>query len=276
TKQRVGQVSMQDVYLVRADLASAEDALRQAVAGQQQARRALEILLGRYPAAKLAADSDLPTIDREIPSGLPSDLLIRRPDLLSAERRFAAAEKRVSEARRAFFPRITLTGSAGSLSGQLEDLVDGDFSVWSIAAGLTQPLFQGGRLVGNYRQSAAVSDMALADYALAILTAFGEVESALYAEEVLARREGHSAEAARQSELAQQLAERQYGAGLVGYITVLETQRRALNSQSELISVRRRRLDARVNLYLALGGGFDLAQEWTRFLAGNNAEETRE
>lgn len=276
SRYELGVRSSLDLRLALANLAGAEALLEARREQLDRAKRQLEILLGRYPGAKLAADSDLPAIDREIPSGLPSDLLIRRPDLLSAERRFAAAEKRVSEARRAFFPRITLTGSTGSLSGQLEDLVDGDFSVWSIAAGLTQPLFQGGRLVGNYRQSAAVSDMALADYALAILTAFGEVESALYAEEVLARREGHSAEAARQSELAQQLAIRQYGAGLVDYITVLETQRRALNSQSELISVRRRRLDARVNLYLALGGGFDLAQEWTQFLASNNAEENGE
>jgi NodT family efflux transporter outer membrane factor (OMF) lipoprotein len=230
-------------------------------------KRQLEILLGRYPGADLTADSDLPTIDTEVPAGLPSELLIRRPDLLAAERRYAAAEKRVSKARRAFFPRLSLTGTGGTLSEQLGDLVDGDFGVWSIAANLTQPIFQGGRLRANLAQSEAASDQALAQYAVSLLVAFGEVESSLFAEQTLANQEVHTANAAEQSEAARQLAERQYNAGLVDYITVLETQRRSLNSQSELISVSRQRLDARVNLHVALGGAFSLDDEWTKFLA---------
>lgn len=229
-------------------------------------KRQLEILLGRYPSGLLSAVDDLPSVKGSAPPGLPSDLLIRRPDLLAAERRFAAAEKRVSEARRAFFPRIALTGNAGTLSSQLGDLVDGDFGVWSIAAGIVQPIFQGGRLRANLARSEAVSDQALASYALSLLGAFAEVEMALYAEETLGRQESYLHDASEQSRAARRVAERQYNAGLVDYITVLETQRRELTADSELLNVRRQRLDARVNLHVAIGGGFDLNQEWRQFL----------
>jgi NodT family efflux transporter outer membrane factor (OMF) lipoprotein len=262
-----------DLRLALSNLYGAEALLEFRKQQLDVSKRQLEILLGRYPGATLTAASDLPSIVAEVPAGLPSELLIRRPDLLAAERRYAAAEKRVSEARRAFFPRISLTASGGTLSEQLGDLVDGDFGVWSIAANITQPIFQGGRLRANLAQSHAVSDQTLAQYAVALLTAFGEVEATLYAEQTLAKQERHTADAAEQSEAARQLAERQYNAGLIDYITVLETQRRSLNSQSELILVRRQRLDARVNLHVALGGGFDLNEEWTRFLEVRSATE---
>lgn len=261
-----GVRSSLDLRLALSSLYGAEALLELRKQQFDQTKRQLEILAGRYPAGRVDVDSDLPTVAVGVPPGLPSDLLIRRPDLLAAERRYAGAERRVSQARRAFFPRISLTGSAGTLSDQLEDLVDGDFGVWSIAANLTQPIFQGGRLRANLAQSEAMSDQALAQYAVSLLTAFGEVEASLFAEQTLARQESHTADAAEQSEAARQLAERQYNAGLVDYITVLETQRRALNSQSELLTVRRQRLDARVNLHVALGGGFDLNKEWNEFL----------
>jgi NodT family efflux transporter outer membrane factor (OMF) lipoprotein len=262
-----------DLRLALSNLAGAEALLELRRQQMDRAIRQLEILLGRYPSGSEITTMDLPTLPDQIPEGLPSELMIRRPDLLAAERRFAANEARVSEARRAFFPRISLTASGGTLSGQLEDLVQGDFGVWSIAAGLVQPIFQGGRLRANLSQSHAFSDQTLAQYVRAMLVAFGEVETTLYAEGSLARQEDHLAEAALQSRAARELAERQYDAGIVGYVTVLETQRRELNSRSELIAVRRLRLDARVNLHLARGGGFDFTQEWTEFLqAQNNAE----
>jgi NodT family efflux transporter outer membrane factor (OMF) lipoprotein len=264
-----GVRSSLDLRLALSNLAVAKGLLEQRKGLLDNVTRQLEILLGRYPAASLevrSAGAGLPKISAGVPAGLPAELLIRRPDLFAAERRYAAAEKRVSEARRAFFPRITLTASGGTLSQQLEDLVDGDFSVWSIAAGVTQPIFQGGRLRANLALSHAASDQALAEYASALLRAFGETESAFVAERILAGRETHAVEAAEQALAARRVAERQYQTGLIDYITYLETQRGALNSQSELISVRRQRLDARVNLYLALGGGFELNENWTSFM----------
>lgn len=267
-----------DVRLALANLAAAEALLEFREQQLDRAKRQLEILIGRYPSATIAVRAEFPSMPASLPGGLPSGLLIRRPDLVAAERRYAATLARISEARRAFFPRITLTGSAGTLSEQVEDLVKGDFSVWSVAAGLTQPIFQGGRLRANLARSHAVADQALAQYAQSLLNAFGEVETAIVAEQRLARRVEYTQEAADQSVAAQSLAERQYAAGLVDYITVLESQRRALNTLSELITVKRERLDARVNLHLALGGGFDLDTEWTQFLVAksNESEEQSE
>ena len=255
-----------DLRLALSSLATARDLRERALQHLDLTSRQLEILLGRYPAGAIETTPTLPTVTGDVPATMPSELLIRRPDLFAAERRFAAAEARVSQSRRAFFPHINLTGSTGILSNELKDLTNGDFSVWSIAAGLMQPIFQGGRLRADLSRSKAVSDMALADYASTLLWAFGEVESALYAETALARREGHLAEATSHAQAARALAERQYNNGLIDYITLLETQRQALTSRSALIAVRRARLDARVNLHVALGGGFILDDDWTRFL----------
>ncbi len=273
TRYEQGVRTSLDLRLALSNVAAAEALLELRRQQLDRTSRQLEILLGRYPAAAIEAPPELPDLPGEIPGGLPSELLIRRPDLVAAERRYAAAGARVSSAKRAFFPRITLTGSGGTLTQQIGDIVDGNFSVWSIAAGLTQPIFQGGRLRADLARSNAVSDQVLAGYASALLRAFGEVEMAIVAEERLQWRVQYTAEAARQSEGARLVAERQYQAGLVDYITVLETQRRSLNSQSELITVRRERLEARVNLHMALGGGFDLNDEWTQFLVTRSTDE---
>jgi outer membrane protein TolC len=195
-----------------------------------------------------------------VPGDLPATLLARRPDLVAAERRLAAADKRVAEAKRSLYPRLSLTASAGTASQELEDLVDGDFSVWSLIGNLAAPLFQGGRLRANVALSRSRTEEAVALFADAALRAFAEVENTLTAEEHLAHRESHLAESAEQAEAARVVAEEQYRSGLVNYITVLESQRRALLARSELIAVRRARMDARVDLHLALGGGFTLEE----------------
>lgn len=263
-----------DVRLALANLAGAEALLELRYQQLDRSRRQLEILLGRYPAGAIEGEPDLPPMPPSLPGGLPSELLIRRPDLVAAERRYAGTQAKISESRRAFFPRITLTGAAGTLSEQVDDLVKGDFSVWSLAAGLTQPIFQGGRLRANLAQSHAVADQALASYVLSLLRAFGEVEMMIVAEQRLAKRVEYAQEAADQSVAAQDLAQRQYSAGLTEYITVLETQRRALISVSDLITVRRERLEARINLHVALGGGFDLEDQWEQFLVAQSSQQT--
>jgi len=255
-----------DLRIARASLQNGRAALEMRRRQFDVAARELEILMGRYPSARITTAVKLPDVAGPVPAGLPSLLLIRRPDLLAAERRYAAAEARVSQARRAFFPRITLTGSGGTQSNTLRDITNLDFGVWRLAAGLVQPIFQGGRLRANLSLSHAVSDQALAHWAQAMLRAFGDVETALTSEKTLAARETFVSQAAHESEAAQRLAERQYASGLIDYITLLETQRQTFAAQSEQITARRELLDARVNLYLALGGGFDARSQWTEFL----------
>jgi NodT family efflux transporter outer membrane factor (OMF) lipoprotein len=225
-----------------------------------RATRRLEILLARYPSATLLETfptDGLPELPAAAPAGLPAEIVSRRPDLLAAERRLAASDQQLKAARRALYPRLSLTGSAGTLALQIGDLLDGDFGVWTLVAGLTQPLFEGGRLRAGVDQAASGNEEVLALYASAVLRAYREVESALAAEVFLAERVRALEEAAVQTVAARRLSEARYSEGLGDYLVVLESQSRALTSQSQLLVVRRLLLENRVDLYLALGGGFE-------------------
>jgi NodT family efflux transporter outer membrane factor (OMF) lipoprotein len=245
-----------DLRLTLSNLATAEASLELARDRLQRAARQLEILLGRYPAGALEGAPTLPPPTSSVPEGLPATLVSRRPDLVAAEYRLAGADSRLVQARTALYPSFRLTASGGSTSKELDDLLDGDFSVWSLAGGLLQPIFQGGRLRAGVDLARSGSEQALAAYANVLLRAFGEVESTLASESILARREKALAVATEQSVAARKLAEDRYDAGLEGIVTVLDAQRRALSAESQLLLVRRSRLDNRVDLYLALGGGF--------------------
>lgn len=243
-----------DLRLAQADRAVSAAGVAAREAQLDAAVRQLELLLGRYPSARLELPRELPALAGPVPVGLPAQLLTRRPDLAASERRLAAAGARVDEARAALYPQLRLTGSAGTSSDQVGDLLDGDFSVWNVAGSLLQPLFQGGRLRAGVDLAAAGADEALASYAAGVLRALGEVETTLAAERLLAAQETALAAAVEQSEAAQRLAEQRYETGLGEYLTVLESQRRALDAASRSWDVRRQRLAARIDLYLALGG----------------------
>jgi NodT family efflux transporter outer membrane factor (OMF) lipoprotein len=249
-----------DLRLALSNLTAAEASLQARRRQLDALVRQLEVLLGDYPDRDLEAHyavEQLLPVPPPVPAGLPAELVARRPDLVSAERRLAAADRRLVSARRALYPRLALTGSGGSSTLALGDLLDGDFSVWSLAANLTQPIFQGGRLRANIAGSAATRDEALALYAGSVLQAYAEVESRLAAEGFLRRREGHLAESARQLIAAEKLSGERYRIGVGTYLELLESQTRAFVTQSELLSVRRQRLENRVDLHLALGGGFE-------------------
>ncbi len=249
-----------DVRLALSSLSNAEALLRERRLQRARAVRQLEILAGRYPAGDLGVSAEFPELSAGVPAGLPSELLLRRPDLAAAERRFASSQARVKEARAALFPRLSLTAGGGTSTSELEDLVSSDFTVWSWAVNLAQPIFQGGRLRAGVDLAKARSRQAAAQYAGELLRAFAEVETALAGEQWLREREEQVRDAATQATAAQGLAEDRYASGLEDFVTVLEAQRRALEAESELIRVRRARLDNRVDLHLALGGGFQTNQ----------------
>ncbi len=256
-RYRRGVAPSLELRLARSNLATAESTLEQRRRQLDVTGRQLETLLGRYPRGEAGSGTPLPVVPPEIPAGLPSELVARRPDLQAAERRLEASGLRVHEARRALYPRITLTGSGGTSSDSLGDLVDGDFTVWSIAGGLLQPIFQGGRLRAAVDFAEASRDRALALYAQNVLRAFAEVESALAAERLLAAEESAQAVATQESTAAVRLAEDRYNAGVGDYLTILESQRQAFLTESRLLTLRALRLSNRADLHLALGGGFD-------------------
>ena len=261
-----------DLRLSLANLAAAEALLELRREQLDRSVRQLEVLLGRYPGRDVTTPEQLPDTPGGIPAGLPSELIARRPDLAAAERRLAAADQRWLAARRDLYPRLSLTASGGTATRALVDLVDGDFGVWSLVANLVQPIFQGGRLRASVDRAESVSDEAVATYAGTALRAYAEVESTLAAENMLAERERYLTDAAQQSRAAERLAEDRYRRGLSDFITVLESQRRALNADSALIDARRVRLENRVDLYLALGGGFDRSEISLESLAADVAE----
>lgn len=251
-----------DLRFALSNVASAE-AVEHARAGDlDRFVRQLEVLLGRYPARELqavreAVNRELPAVPITIPGGLPAELLWRRPDLAAAERRLAALQANVKSARAGLYPRFSLTASGGTSSDELKDLVNGDFSVWGLAGNVLQPVFQGGRLVAAVDVAEARREEARLVYIQQALTAFSEVEMALAVERTLMAREAALRSAVEQSVAGRELAEERYARGIDDFITVLEAQRRAFVSESELLVARRLRLQTRVHLHLALGGGFD-------------------
>ncbi len=246
-----------DVRLARSNLANAEALQAQRRQQLDASARQIDVLLGRYAAGTVPAPSTLPETPPVIPGGLPAELVSRRPDLVAAERRVAAARQRLHVARVELYPRLSLTGSTGTATSALADLIDGDFGVWSLVGNLLQPVFQGGRLRAGVDRADARAAEELATYANTALQAFAEVETALAAEAFLAERERHLKTAVEQSRAAESLATERYRTGLDDYVTVLESQRLALQTEGDLIAARRQRLENRVDLYLALGGGFD-------------------
>jgi multidrug efflux system outer membrane protein len=246
-----------DVLLARSQLSATEAGLHQRRRQLDAATRQLEILAGRYPAGDLRTGGDLPDLPGPVPVGLPAELVSRRPDLAAAERRLAAADARVREARRALYPRISLTASGGRSSDELTDLLDGDFGVWNLVGNLTQPIWAGGRLRAGVDLAEAGADRLVLAYAQAALRAFAEVESGLAAEAHLAAQEAALTAASRESTEARLLAEQRYRKGLTDLLTLLTAQRSAYDAESRLLAVRRQRLETRIDLHLALGGGFD-------------------
>jgi NodT family efflux transporter outer membrane factor (OMF) lipoprotein len=247
-----------DVHLAETNLANAEAAVARRRDLLQQALRQLDVIVGRYPRGATPAPEALPGLP-PVPAGLPSDLLQRRPDLAAAERRLAATGCRVEAATAALYPRLSLTASGGTTSTELEDLVDDDFRIWSLGANLLQPLFHGGALRADVARSQALRDEALARYGGAVLRAFAEVEQALAADSLLAARHAALARAADHAGKARDLARQRWQLGIADFLAVADGQRQSYVAEAARIEQERQRLDNRVDLFLALGGGFTVA-----------------
>ncbi len=256
-----GRGSSLDVHRAQGDLASARAAREARRELTERTGRQLELLLGRHPAGALTRDPRLPAVPAVPAVGVPSDLLRSRPDLVAADARLRAADQRVWEARALLYPQINLSASGGRTSNDLGDLVDSDFDVWSLLAGISRPLFQGGRLEAGVDLADAQAREAAATYASSVLRAFAEVETALAVEDALERRSSELALANHEADRALELAEDRYAAGRENLTTLLDSQRRALASESELLTARFVRLESRVDLYLALGGGMPVEEE---------------
>lgn len=262
-----GLVRALDVRLVLTDLAQARSQLAYTRNQVQLVTRQLEILLGDYPDGALPQLDNtvtalsgstvrqmLPVPPPQLPAGLPSELLTRRPDLIASFARLRAADARLESASKLLLPRITLTAAGGTRDSALTDLIDPRSVVWNLFAGAVQPVFTGGRIRGNIQLNEAYVEEAFNRYQAVALNAFREVEQALAAEEWLRVQEKELSEAVQQTEASQELALYSYRQGFIQILTLLDSYRSTLNAQSAHLAVRRQLLNNRINLYLALGG----------------------
>lgn len=246
--------SAAQVRLSETELATSKSDLERRKGERERAYRQLELLLGRYPSGNAAAGARLPKLPPPPPTGLPSELLLRRPDLLEAERRLAAAGRRRDEAVKALFPSISLTGSMGTTTDQLEKVLSSSAGIWSLGGSLTQPIFQGGRLRGGIEQAEGAEREAVANLQRVTLDAFGEVEQALIAEIYLRRQEKELEQSVTLATDAAERAGEEFRNGTGGVLTYIASQNQEIQASTALVSVRRLLLDNRVNLHLALGG----------------------
>lgn len=250
-----------DYRLIRSQTRSARALVEQQQATLDTRIRQFETVLGRYPDRELQSTGSLPEIRQSVPVGIPSALLERRPDIQASKLRFEAAAHRYQAAVKLRFPQVNLSASGGTSSSEWDDIGNSDFRVWSLVGGLTQPLFQGGRIEGSIDQAEAALDQVGENYRKQILSAFREVETALANEHYLQEQQGHLESVVEETVAAETLAWALYRRGLVDVVTVLETQRRAFDAQSNFLSIQNARIQNRIDLHLALGGPLTEAEE---------------
>lgn len=255
-RARIGRGDEYDIRVAQASLQAYRDAALQIQLAEEQAIRAIEAVVGRYPAASLELAPQFPAFPGPVPAGLPSELLERRYDVAAAERRVASAYYLVGEAQAARLPRISLTASASSISSDLLVLKERDNPAWSIGAGITAPLFVGGALKAQVEMRTAEQKAAVADYARIGSRAFAEVENALSANFTLSQRVPVLEASVAENERALELAQVRYRVGNIDLRAVQQQQLAANAARSALVRVAGERLVQRVNLHLALGGGF--------------------
>jgi multidrug efflux system outer membrane protein len=257
---RGGVISEFELRQLEAEAAAVRAQLPPLEQARETEEAALAVLLGRTPAEvvqstiKVAYPEEDAMIAPVLPEGLPSELLLRRPDLVAAERQLAAAHAQIAVARAEMFPSISLTGSLGRESAELSDLFAGGAGLASIAIGLAQPIFAGGRLEARTQQAEAREREALAQYQQAIRNAFGEVRTALA---VQARsRESFDAQAARERALVEtlRLARLRYENGVASQLDVIDAERSLLAARVARVDALRQHRAAIADLFRALGG----------------------
>ena len=257
--QRVagGTASGLEASRAQAALADATAAIPAILDEISSTENALSLLLGRPPSpVERNSASFQAMLPPEVPAGLPSSLLVRRPDVREAEQQLRSANAQVGESVAEFFPKIGLTALLGRVSPQLSAFTLGSANAWSIAAEASGPLFEGGRLVGQYRQSKAARDEATLRYRQTALAALRDVSDALSSRERLAEMREQRVLQVRALETAVKLSSERYVAGKASYYEVLEAQQQLFPAELNLARTERDQLLAVVALYKSLGGGW--------------------
>ncbi len=259
-RARAGTALAREVAQQRALLATQEATIPPLAQAETATLSALAVLLDKPPQSILVSGTGLDALGAPaLGAGLPADLLTRRPDIAAAEARLAAADANIAVARAAMLPRVNLNGSVGpqiaAVSG--ESLATG--LLYGLAAGLTQPIFNGGALAGQKDLAVAQKEELVAEYRTALVSAVADVETALGAVNRLKLQEAKQEAVVRESQRAFDLADTEYRAGAEELLTVLDVQRTLFQAQDGLVQLKLARLEAAVALFKALGGGWNVA-----------------
>ncbi|CDZ94731.1 AdeC/AdeK/OprM family multidrug efflux complex outer membrane factor [Pseudomonas saudiphocaensis] len=258
----VGVASALELSQARSSVDSARVRIEQYTRLVAQDRNALSRLLGQSVSSDLLPDGELERDQlAELPVGLPSDLLYRRPDIIRAEYQLRAANANIGAARAAFFPRISLTGAVGSASSQLSGLFDSGSDYWTFSPSISVPIFNAGQLRANRDYAEISRNIQVAQYESAIQTAFREVADGLAAQQTYARQVQAQRDLLETSEDYLRLADQRYRTGVDSYLTLLDAQRQLFNVRQQFIGDRLAQLVSEVELFKALGGGWDVQAE---------------
>ncbi|MBB5606961.1 MULTISPECIES: efflux transporter outer membrane subunit [unclassified Janthinobacterium] len=255
-----GIAAKSDLLQAQTQLANAQIDLSASVQQRAQLEHAIAILLGRAPADFSLAVAPWNVVVPDVPLGVPSTLLERRPDIAAAERRVALANEQIGIARSAYYPSLNLSGSYGGASSKLGDLFNASSSLWSLGLSATQTLFDAGATKASVDAAKAGRDAAVARYRQTVLAAFGAVEDQLSATRALAEQlELRKVASSAADEVEQQMLNR-YNAGQVSYTDVVTAQVTALSARRSLVQAQADRQTTAVALIQALGGGWHVPQ----------------
>lgn len=250
-----GLTGSSDVRLARSALANAQALEATRKQNLKFQMRALEILLGRYPDASMTLPDDLPSLPAFEGAAAPQYVLNRRPDILAVEQQIAAGGYSVDAARKALYPSLVFSGSLTEQGLNFGDVTNFQDILYQVVGNLTAPLYQGGRIRANIKLQEANLEAQVATYIETVLQAYQEVENALDAETRLAERETALRVSLDESLRAEERLEERYVEGLASILQLLDAQSRSLNAEGQLIASRAERLQNRVRLHVALGGG---------------------
>jgi len=259
-QQHAGIVNALDVAQQETVVANVDATVPQIREQYEQALDALAILLGRTPDQIERGDETLDGLSHpDVTPGLPSTLLQRRPDVANAEAQLISANANIQVARAAFYPSINLTADGGFVSSALSTALKPSNAIFNLTAGLTQPIFEGGALEGQFDLAQGRYDELLADYRKIVLSAFANAEDSLVAVQQTADQEKRQAQAVATAQRAYDFARAQMKAGTINILTVLNTETALFSAQDLLVQAKSAHLQALVNLYGALGGGWQKA-----------------
>ncbi|HMJ92276.1 MAG TPA: efflux transporter outer membrane subunit, partial [Candidatus Acidoferrum sp.] len=248
-----------DIARAENEHATTEAELAAVLRRRAELENAIAILVGENPAQfTLTPVTNIVVAGQPpgIPSGLPAELLERRPDVAQAERDLASANARIGIAKAAFFPVVRLTGSGGFVSGDIESLFKWESRIWALGPSVSLPIFAGGRNMANLNRSRAAYDEAVAKYRQQVLVAFGDVENSLSGLQFLSQQSSAQDRAAANAQRAAELATERYRAGIVSFLDVVDAHRGTLAAQRGQAQLAGHRFVATVQFIKALGGGW--------------------